>query len=198
MSSQFSLYTRDSISHLIVAAIVFAVMFLLPEGPSKWGLNLKNWRIGLVLGIISGLAFGMLFSFFSSGLNISTWNFGKLITQLKDRGNVIHLLSQLFLIGLSEELFFRGILVTYLMRRYYMKIIGIHLGVIIVSIIGASLQFYKLFFGSTFGAVFPLVIGAFLYFVFLGWMYQRTGSLLGSTVTHNLGNSLMFMISLGI
>lgn len=198
MRNRIPLYTRDAVSHFVLISIVIAVMFLLPGGPLKWGLNLNNWQIGLFLGIISGFTFGVLFSLFSHGMNTLAWSFAKLITQIKNKEIIIHLIAQLFLIGLSEELFFRGILVTYFMRHFYMKIIGIHIGVVIVSIIGASLQFYKLFFGTTFTVVLPLFIGAFIYFVFLGWLYQKTGSILGSIITHNFGNSLLFLISLGI
>lgn len=198
MKRKISLYTRDAISHFVIIVIVFVIMYLLPGKFVQWGVNLSNWQKSLLLGIILGLAIGILFSLFSYGLNLSKWNFTNLVTQLKERGNVTHLLAQIFLIGLSEELFFRGILVTYLMKRYIMKIIGIHLGVIIVSIMGASLQFYKLFLGATFGSVLPVAFGGFIYFLVLGWLYQKTGSLIGPIITHNLCNSLMFLISLGI
>ena len=198
MKRKIPLYTRDAISHFVIIVIVLGVMYLLPGGPVRWGLNLKNWQRSLLLGIISGLALGILFSLFSFGPNLSQWNFANLVTQLRDRGNVLHLLSQIFLIGLSEELFFRGILVTYLTKQYAMKIIRIHSGVIIVSVFGASLQFYKILFGATLGNIFPFVIGGFLYFLVLGWMYQKTGSLVGPIITHNLCNSFIFLFGLGI
>ncbi|MFQ6083020.1 MAG: lysostaphin resistance A-like protein [Candidatus Aminicenantia bacterium] len=198
MENKISPYSRTAINHVVLLVIVFAIMHLLPGGPVKWGVNLRDWQRSLILGVILGVAIGILFSLFSYGSNITRWDFINLMTQLKDKENIILLLSQVFIIGFSEELFFRGILVTYLMRRYSMNLIGIHLGVIIVSIMFASIQFYKLLFGAPLGNVFPLVIGGFVYGLVLGWIYQKTGSLIGSIITHNLGNSLMFLVSLGI
>lgn len=192
------LYSRDAISHFVLLVITFSVIYLLPGGPVKWGLNLRNWRSSLTLGIVFGLTLGILFSLFSVGAAISRWNFTTLMTQLRNSENLVHLLSQLFLIGTSEELFFRGILVTYLMKKYSEKFLGIHLGVIIVSLVFGSLQFYKLFFGANFVTLLPLVFGGFLYGLVLGWIYQKTQTLMGSITAHNLCNSFMFVISIGV
>jgi len=198
MERSVTLYSRMAISHLIIAAIVLVVIFVLPGGAGKWGLNLKNWQKSLVLGGIIGISIGILFAVFSSGANIIRWNYGKFLSQLRIKDNAVQFLSQLLLVGLSEELFFRGILVTYLMKKYARKIIGIHQSVIIISALCGLLQFYKLLFGASLGNIFPLAFGGFLYSVLLGWIYQKTGSLLGPVIAHNLGNSLMAIGGLGI
>jgi len=198
MEKRVSLYSRVAISHFIILFIIFVVIYLLPGGAAEWGVNLRHWQIGLTLGIILGLTIGVLFSFLSQGTNISHWNVTNVITQLKDKQNLIHLLSQIFLIGLSEELFFRGLLVTYFMKQYSMKLIGLHIAVIIISVMFASIHFYKLLLGATFGKILPFVIGGFFYGLVLGWLYQETGSLIGPIILHNLGNSCMFLISIGI
>lgn len=195
---KIALYTREAISHLVIIVVVLSVFIFLPGGYANWGLNLKNLKESLILGVISGLAFGILFSLFSYGQGISGWNFTRLMSQLGERENLGHLLSQMFLVGTSEELFFRGLLVTFLMRQYTRKLAGIHLGVIVVSVMCGLLQFYKLLFGAALQEILPFVFGGFIYALWLGWLYQRTGSLLGSIIAHNLGNSLMFAAGLGV
>jgi membrane protease YdiL (CAAX protease family) len=48
------------------------------------------------------------------------------------------------------------------------------------------------------GNISLLVVGAFIYSLWLGLIYQKTGSLLGSILAHNLGNSLMVLGGLGV
>lgn len=191
-------YSRDAVSHLAVLVIVVSAMRLLPEGLANWGVNLRNWRSGLTLGVLFGLGFAVLFSLFSYGPDIERWHLTNFLAALDDGQNVLGLLSQLFLVSSSEELLFRGILVTYLMRAYSARVLRIHVGVLIVSVVFGSLQFYKLLFGFGLGNVLPLVAGGFLYGLVLGWLYQRTQSVLGPIVTHGLCNSLMFAAGLGL
>jgi membrane protease YdiL (CAAX protease family) len=190
--------TRMAVSHLALIIIVFFVLYFLPGGLGKWGMNLNNWQKSLWLGLASGLVIGILFSFFSYGASLVHWHFMKLTASLKARENMIDALSQLLLVGTSEEMFFRGFLVTLLMKKYPKKILGIHWGVIIVSILCGLLQFYKLLFGATVGSIFPLAAGGFVYSIWLGLIYQKTGSIFGSVLAHNLGNSLMVLGGLGI
>lgn len=189
---------RVATSHIIILFITFVVIYLLPGGFKEWGANLRQWQRSLMLGVILGLATGAFFSFLSYGTNIRHWNVTSVITQLRNRQNIILLLSQIFLIGSSEEFFFRGLLVTYLMKKYSMKLLGIHSAVIIISVLFASVHFYKLLFGATFKNILPLGIGGFFYGLVLGWGYQKTGSLIGPIILHNLCNSFMFVISIGI
>jgi len=198
MEKRVSVYSRVAISHVIIFFIILVVLYLLPGRLAEWGVNLGHWQTSLTLGIILGLTIGVVFSLFSHGTNITHWSVTGVITQLKDKQNLVHLLSQIFLIGLSEELFFRGLLVTYLMKQYSVNLIGLHIAVIIVSVMFASVHFYKLLLGAKFGKILPFVIGGFFYGLVLGWLYQETGSLIGPVALHNLGNSCMFLISIGI
>jgi len=198
MRERVALYSRVAISHLAILFAIFAVMRLLPGGPKEWGINVKHWRGSLLLGVVLGLAIGLLFSLFTHGTAIRHWSATDVMIQLNDKQNVIFLLSQIFLIGTSEELFFRGILVTYLMKLYPTKFVGLHLGVIIVSIAFASIHFYKLLFGASLGSILPLVIGGLFYGLVLGWLYQATGSLIGPIVLHNICNTCMLLVNMGI
>lgn len=198
MEKSIAPYSRVAISHIILFFVVFIVMWLLPGGPKQWGLNSRRWQTGILLGITLGLALGMLFSFLSYGTNIGQWNVTNVVNQLKERQIIILLLSQIFLIGLSEEVFFRGILVTYLMKQYSLKLIGLHLAVIVVSVMFAGIHFYKLLFGATLGSILPFVIVGFFYGLVLGWLYQKTTSLIGPIIVHNLCNTILYLIGMGM
>lgn len=187
-----------ALSHLLLTALFIMTISFLPGGLRGWGINLKNWRRSLVLGIILGIGFGILFSVFSLGLKISEWKFSHLLEQFHVRENLVQMVSQLFLVGLSEELYFRGILLTSLKSLLPKKAMGVHSATIIVSLGFAAVQFYKLIFGASLGSILPLFVGALLYGVVLGEVYLRTMSLLGPVLIHSLGNSLMFLSALGI
>jgi membrane protease YdiL (CAAX protease family) len=187
-----------ALSHLLLSALFIGAISFLPGGLSGWGVNLKNWRRSLFLSIILGIGFGILFSVFSLGPKISAWKFSHMLGQFHVRENLIQMVSQLFLVGLSEELYFRGILLTSLKSFFSKKTIGIHSANMIVSFGFAAVQFYKLIFGASLGSILPLFAGALLYGIVLGEVYLRTMSLLGPVLIHSLGNSLMFLSSLGI
>jgi membrane protease YdiL (CAAX protease family) len=198
LEKRMSVMARMAINHLMLIVVIFVFLYLLPGGLRKWGMNLNNWRKSLWLGLASGLVIGVLFSFFSYGATLLRWNWVKFVAGFKAKENLIEWLSQLLLVGTSEEMFFRGFLVTWLMKKYSKKILGIHSSVIIVSVMCGLLQFYKLLFGATLGNITLLVAGSFVYSLWLGLIYQKTASLLGSVLAHNLGNSLMVLGGLGI
>lgn len=197
MEKTFSPNSRVAISHIFMLFFILAIMCI-SGGPTRWGVNLKHWQTSLVLGLFLGLTVGILFSLISYGTNITQWTIANVITRLGDRQNLILLLSQILVVGTSEELFFRGILVTYLSEQYSTKLAGLQLAVIIVSTIFALIQLYKLLMGATLEEILPFVIGALIYGLILGGVYQKTGSLLGPITLHNLGNSCMELIGLGI
>ena len=198
MEKKISLWSRVAISHLVIIIVVSSILIIMPGGLRAWGINIRDWRKSLLLGLFSGLSIGILFSLFSYGTNICRWNLMKLMTSIRSKENIVQLLTQLFLVGTSEELFFRGLLVTYLMRKYSKKLLGIHSGIIIISAMCGLLQFYKLLFGATLGNISALAVGGFVYSIWLGLIYQKTGSLFGPILAHNLGNSLMVLGGLGV
>ncbi len=112
---------RMAISHLLLTAITFSLISLLPSGPKNWGVNLQNWRRSLILGIVFGVGFGIIFSIFSFGFRLSEWEFSHMLEKLHVRENLVQLFSQLFLVGLSEEFYFRGILLISLYRFFSKK-----------------------------------------------------------------------------
>jgi membrane protease YdiL (CAAX protease family) len=198
LEKRLAVNARMAIGHLVLIVVIFVFLCLLPGGLGRWGMNLDSWRKSLCIGLVSGLVIGVPFSFFSYGATLLRWNWVKLVAGFKVKENLIEWLSQLLLIGTSEEMFFRGFLVTWLMKKYSRKILGIHSSVIIVSVMCGLLQFYKLLFGATIGNISLLVVGGFVYSLWLGMIYQKTGSLLGSVLAHNLGNSLMVLGGLGV
>ena len=190
---------RIAASHLFLALITLLILALLPGGGlANWGLNFKNWSKNLVSGLILGISVGVLFSLFSYGWSISSWHFSQLAAQLHKTETLIMLFSQLLLVGTSEELFFRGLLTTWLMKCYPSRLAGLSVGVVIVAILFALVQFYKLLFGFPMGKVLIFMLGALFYGLLLGGIYQKTKSLLAPVIIHNLANSVMFLAGLGI
>jgi len=55
------------------------------------------------------------------------------------------------------------------------------------------LHFYKLFFGAVLSQIIPVSVGSLLYSVALGFLYQKTKSLAGPVIAHNIGNTLMLL-----
>ncbi len=185
-------------SHFFLALIILLLLALLPGGGlANWGVNFKNWAKNLVFGLILGISVGIPFSLFSYGGNISGWHFSQLAVQLHKTETLIMLFSQLFLVGTSEELFFRGLLTTWLMKRYPSRLVGLSVGVVIVAILFALVQLYKLLFGFPLEKVLVFMLGALFYGLLLGGIYQKTKSLLPPIIIHNIGNSVMFLAGLG-
>jgi len=195
MEKSIAPYLRITLSHLILLCIIVVAIYLLP---GEWGLNLKNWQKSLILGSVLGISLGIIFSLFLYRVNILHWNFVNLIVRLKDKQNLILLLTQLLVVGTTEELFFRGILMTYFMKQYSVKIAGLHIAVLVVALMFGGIHFYKLFFGVPLKNILPYAVGGSFYGMLLGWVYQNTGSLLGLVILHNLCNSCMFLIRIGI
>lgn len=189
---------RIAMSHFFLALIILLILALLPGGGlANWGLNFKNWSKNLVSGLILGISVGILFSLFSYGGSISGWHFSQLAAQLNKKETLIMLFSQLVLVGTSEELFFRGLLTTWLMKRYPSRLVGLSVGVVIVAILFVLVQLYKLLFGFPLGKVLVFMLGALFYGLLLGGIYQKTKSLLAPIIIHNVGNSVMFLVGLG-
>jgi membrane protease YdiL (CAAX protease family) len=84
------------------------------------------------------------------------------------------------------------------MQRYPFRLVSLPAGVVIVAFLFALVQLYKMFFGFSPGRVLILMFGALFYGLLLGGIYYKTKSLVAPLLIHNLGNSLMFLASLGV
>jgi len=114
-SGVFGTYLRVAINHIIIAVISVLVIKIILKNPREWGLNLWNLRYSIYWGIIFGVVFGLLFNVFLFSTDLVRWNFAAVSESLRSPENIIHFICQLFITGTTEEIVFRGILLTMLM-----------------------------------------------------------------------------------
>jgi membrane protease YdiL (CAAX protease family) len=101
---------------------------------------------------------------------------------------------QLLVVGLPEELFFRGFLLGLLEKRFPPKRRflggGVGLALVLSSLAFAVIHLPK--DGD------PRVLATFFPGLLFGWMRSRTGSIVASTVTHGLSNILIRILDLSV
>lgn len=104
-----------------------------------------------------------------------------LLELLGDRGIVLRLLPWIvFIVPISEEVFFRGYLFRLLAQRA-----GLATGYVVSSAMFSAVHL------NPSGFVIYLVIG-----LILAWVYQRTGSLLAPVVGHVVHNGIVLALAL--
>lgn len=191
-------WIRQYIHHFGQMFLALVVMIFILRGNIKdYGLNLKNWRLSrkyilwffLVYGVITVLNF--LPNFLagqpeSLGFSPTTFNiFGWFSFEI--------LMS-----GTSEEIFFRGLLQTFLGKAWKGSIRIIKLKVPTAAIITALIfAFAHIEINFTPFAInynILQVIVAFVLGIFYGIAYDRTKSLLAPIVSHNYANFIMYLV----
>jgi membrane protease YdiL (CAAX protease family) len=170
-------------------------------------LGLKKYGLGLsiIWGIVSGIGLGLLGgillkyfnftgnSFMSNdtlGFAVGTFKiefslakelgYQLLTKSTTAEGLIVYLLFSILLIGLGEELFWRGFIQKKIINR-----VGRFKGVIIASALFALIHFYILTiisFGK--GLTFLLLIG--LVGVIWGYLYERTGNIWSAAISHGI------------
>ncbi len=108
--------------------------------------------------------------------------------------NVIGLLSfEGFYAGTVEEIFFRGLLVTFLMQRMSGRIrlggFSLHIAGVIVAVL-FCLSHVASFWTESFSAAAGQQVYAFVWGIIYAYWLEKSGSLLPSIIGHNLGNLL--------
>lgn len=161
---------------LIISIPLFAASFIIMRNQ---GLNMK--RVGLIWGnipvqILIGLT-GII-------LGITEYFILKPEPLIPTLTIVPFLIGSSILIvstGLSEELFFRGII-----QRNAENMFGRVFGLLYVSLLFAC---FHIGWRSPLDLVF--VFGASMFF---GYMFQKTGSIFGITLSHGITNIVMFLV----
>lgn len=106
---------------------------------------------------------------------------GALISSLTWGHAVLPSLLLIIFTGLSEELLFRGLL-----QYYAVKVMGNWAGIIFVAL-GWSLL--HIGWHSAWDVLFVFAVG-----LVWGWIRQKTGSILPTTIAHGLANIVLFLI----
>jgi membrane protease YdiL (CAAX protease family) len=161
--------------YLITSIPLFvAVLIAAPALGYSWpelGLTLRGLPVQMLIGI-SGLVFGIIEYFILRP--------DPLAPALEWAYVWWPALILLVSTGLLEELIFRGLL-----QRAAIDALG-PWGLLYVAVLFATLH---IGYQSLVDVLFALSVG-----LFLGWAVQRTGSLLGATLSHGLTNIILFLV----
>lgn len=184
--SDFTIYML--LDTLVSLAAVY--LFIRGTGKGDWrdvGLKreslFKNIVVGLVAGILIAIASLVVGNWLVklTGLNATPQQLQALAVKAKGIGQVaLLLMSGSVLVGLKEEVLYRGLLYPSMRQRA-----GIIRGIILTALLfalvhGDILRFVPLFLGG----------------LVLTWLYERTGSLYASIVAHCVWNAAMTLFAI--
>lgn len=180
-----ALVTRYALGyvHPLSEILMFFVPILAGMGLSvmRWELRRALWGLG-VSAIIIGAYVLVFCVFVRPGVDV-----GAILGSYAPAG-LVGIAVQMFVIALTEEVFFRG----YLLQRIGMTITG----VVIVSALFALGHFVVAFFGASWGAGASIVtLLTFFPSLVMGYMYLRSRNLWPPIIFHFLAN--MVYVSTG-
>lgn len=156
----------------LLAATV-AVMWITGLKANDVGLVSREWPFQILVGITSGLAYGIL--------EYMILRPEPLVTGLTLQQIWLPAVILLAGTGFVEELMFRGVL-----QRLAEPAMGSWGGIIYVSLIFTTLH---LGFFSLLDLFFVLLVA-----LFFSYAVKRTGSLIGVTLSHGIANILLYLV----
>ena len=197
-------YTWLFVNHSLQLIIVLGLM-VLPIWLNKlsdWGINTNNKQ--LTFNIIKKFAIGWIL-FTTAYIALTSWinNWPYLLDfELNLKNALIYLLFESTIVGLSEEIFFRGFIYSILQKYFGKKIRIIRFSISQAGIITALIfAFAHIGFH-----IFPLSIisfdimqfvMAFALGIFYAFILEKTGSLLGPILAHNISDlwlSILYIV----
>jgi membrane protease YdiL (CAAX protease family) len=181
----------------LLADLVHIPQFLLPfllilyitgGRPGTYGFNLRqdsHLTHRRILGF--SVVFGLLIclKYIPEIIRTGSVDMGGPVTAV----NVIGVLTfQWIVVGLCEETMFRGLIQTYLMKNLdgYMRLLGhdLHVGTVIGAVIWGGFHFLNILIMPLGTVVFFVILTTGIGLI-MGYVYQRTGSLLTTIIMHN-------------
>ncbi len=192
--------------HHTLQALIIMLIILLPfwsKSLSDWGINTKNWK--LTLRILTKFTIGWIV--FTTIYNlITSWLSGwphLLNFYLTPKNIIIYLLFEATIVGISEELLFRGLIYGVLHKHFnkQVKLIGFSIsqaGIISALLFGFAhigIQYFP--FSITYFNTMQLVIAVGLG-LFYAALLEKTDSLIGPILAHNISDLWLSILFLGI
>ncbi|MCH8941170.1 MAG: CPBP family intramembrane metalloprotease [Bacteroidetes bacterium] len=184
------------INHFFHMVFAIVIMLLLGGGLKSYGITLKSKNLYILPAIFVGMLFGVVmllvdhFPTILSGSKITGYDL--------NTPNVIGWLSfEWVFAGLSEEIVARGLMMTYLMKKFngHIKFLkwDIHVAGVIVAVLFALMHISSFWSGNLIYA-----IGQQLYALILGlcfaYFYEKSKSLVSPIIAHNVSNGIEFLI----
>ncbi len=192
-----------TVHHAVMAILAIGLMTLAGQPLREWGLALGGLRtaaraLAVFLPVVAALAFGFdALPYIISGTEPT-------LPYALTPANVIGTLAfQWLFVGVGEELLFRGLLLGLLARaiRAQIRVGRFHVSAAVIL----SAVVFALAHGIIYQRAFMLPFGfdpswsqvawAFVLGIFCGSLRQRTGSLLGPIVGHNVANGLVLAMT---
>ena len=176
--------------HIPQFLIPFLLIYYVSKGNLKeYGFNLREvphftHKRMLVIGILFGLLFSL--RYIIQIVTGATLDIPYPVTPLNIVGNMTF---QWIIVGVSEETMFRGLIQTYLMKKLegYVQIAGqeFHIGTVIAAIFWGGFHFINILAGMSIDTAFFLVLLTTAVGLLMGYVYQKTRSLLTTIIMHN-------------
>lgn len=184
------------IHHFYQMVLAMAVMLFLGGGFGNYGITLKSRNLYIRPAIIVGVFFGIIMTLVDHLPTILSGN--KISGYDLNTTNVIGWLSfEWVFAGLSEEIFIRGLMMTYLMKYFegHVKFIrwDVHVAGVIIAVLFALMHISSFWSGNLIYAIGQQIY-AFILGLCYAYFYEKSGSLLSPIIAHNLSNGFEFII----
>jgi len=179
----------DSVPRAISSAVIKVVVWIIPV--LILVKVIENANPFSYLGLRHNFRNGLKWTFYVSLLFISYFiilNFTVLHTNIDFRIGFNELLNTILLVGITEEIVFRGFLLKKLMDSFKFWVANTITSVLFVSI-HFPIWFYKGLF--EFPYILTASLTAFILSVIFGYVYKKSGSLWSVIVIHSLYNLLV-------
>ncbi len=197
MSMPWTLYFPGHAGQLVGALLCMAVV---GRGHfRKFGLRAPTGPSYIMPALAWGLAFGLIMTVVDYLPNLVGHRPPDLpLTATNVAG---WLAFEAFWAGTVEEVAFRGLLVTFLMRRFSARIrIGgydMHAAGVIIAVLFSLAHLHSFWSRPLFEAAGQQVYAFALAILYAYW-YEKSGSLIAPIIGHNLGNTVEYILAFGM
>jgi hypothetical protein len=176
-------------SGMLLVAVLWIAFF--SQGNFRdWGFKAPSEGRYVYFALLLGLGFGIVMTVVDYAHNFAT-HLPPEHYSLSTRNIAGVLTFSGLYAGTVEEILFRGLLVTFLMRRMSGRIrlgtFDLHIGGVIVALL-FCVSHVSSFWTESFGAAAGQQVYAFLWGVIYAYWYEKSGSLIPSIIGHNVGN----------
>lgn len=182
--------------HLFQMVLAIITILILGGGFKNYGFTLKSKDLYISPAIIVGVMFGIIMTLVD---HLPTILIGSKITGYAlNTTNVLGWLSfEWVFAGLSEEIFIRGLMMTFLMKYFdgHVRFFkwDVHIAGVIIAVMFALMHMSSFWSGNLIYAIGQQIY-AFILGLCYAYFYEKSGSLFSPILSHNLSNGIEFVI----
>jgi len=201
--AQTSPWIPRYIGDLLAFVVTMVMIWRASQGNlGNYGFTLAGRNLKLKFSIALGTAFALILMLLEYSLQVLAGNVESQAAYPRTVTNVVGMLSfQWVFVGIFEEPLARGLVQTRLMSelRGTVKVFrwSFHVGTIVAGVLfGVGHVVPYIFFGQSWLFLGIEVVGATLFGLLAGYVYQETRSLAGPIVMHNIADGLLHTVAL--